>query len=179
MRLLATGCSHPRSSASDSSPMASSAWHQMKPHCLHQLIYQTLISSQSWRACSLPCTNQPSFLSFVSYNYTVMTLWLNIGQFTFNIWKYVLLRQKIQPDTLFFQCLELTGHHFMALTGPKVLTFSTEHWTRRSCRCSAPSTAGLCNCLWRCLLQFGGLPPPARPSARPVLDAVIKHPLPQ
>lgn len=63
MRLLATGCSHPCSSASDSSPMASSAWHQMKPHCLHQLIYQTLISSWPRRARSLPCTNQPSFLT--------------------------------------------------------------------------------------------------------------------
>lgn len=62
----------------------------------------------------------------------------------------------------------------MALTGSKVLSLSTQHWTRRSCRCSAPSTAGLCSCLWRCLLRFGGLPPPARPSVTPILDAVIK-----
>lgn len=87
--------------------------------------------------------------------------------------------QKSQPDTLFFQHLELTGYHIMALTGPKVLGFFPWCWTRRSCRCSAPLTAGLCSCLWRCLLRFEGLPPPARPSVRPILDAAIKHPLPQ
>lgn len=50
---------------------------------------------------------------------------------------------------------------------------------QESCRCSAPLTAGLCSCLWRCLLRFEGRPPPAGPSVRPILDAVIKHPLPQ
>lgn len=178
MRLLATGCSHPRSSASDSSPMASSAWHQMKPHCLHQLIYQTLISSWPWRACSLPCTNQPSFLSFVSYNYTVMTLWLNRPIH----FQYMKICATTAEDSTRYSLLPMSRAKWAPLHGTdrsQGLTFSTEHWSRRSCRCSAPSTAGLCNCLWRCLLQFGGLPPPARPSARPVLDAVIKHPLPQ
>lgn len=32
--------------------------------------------------------------------------------------------------------------------------------------------------LWRCLLQFGGLPPPVGPCVRPILDAVTKQAFP-
>lgn len=164
--------------------MASTAWHHMKPHWFpahHQLIYQTLISSWPRRACSLPYTNQPSFLTSLICELQLQGSDTLIKYMPIHF-QYIKVSPTMAED-LTRHCLLPTFRanwvplHGTATSQGSELFHSVLFQEKVQVQCSTDSWA--LQCLWRCLLRFGGLPPPARPSVRPILAAVIKHPLPQ
>lgn len=164
--------------------MVSSAWHHTKPHWFpahHQLIYQTLISSWLWRACSPPYTNQPSFFTSLIcelqlQGYDTLTKHMTIP------FQYIKVSATTAEDLTrysFLPAFRANWETFHGTDRPQgfELFHSVLDQEKLQVQCSTDSWA--LQCLWRYLLQFGGLPPPARPSVRPILGAVIKHPLPQ
>lgn len=96
--------------------------------------------------------------SFVSYNHRVMTL-TKAMPIHFQYMKVSATTAEDLTRHSLLPTFRATGYHFMALPGPKGLSFPPQCWTSSRCRCSAPWTAGLCSCLWSCFSSLEGFLP--------------------
>lgn len=145
---------------------SSSIRQSFPPGCGELALFHIQINHHFW------------LLSFVSYNYRVMTLIKHMSTH----FQYMKVSTTIAEDLTRHSLLPTFRGNWVPLHGTDrsqgfELFHSVLDQEKLQVQCSIDSWP--LQCLWRCLLQFGGFPPPARPSVRPILGAVLKHSLPQ